>query len=485
MVPQLPSKRTQSDDESDSPIQSPQKKRNSLGVNEFSAPQAGKRISFLNSTERTSSNYFVGPGRGTKTGPRALQMETARVETTLVKTALVQTVSLETVLVENELVETASIETALTEPADATHVQPIEFEVPTVITATSFNELDENCNDQDDDFNYYNVQTPTTDTATFATISTVPTILFKGENLLQPLSIFGSTDTLYSIGPIVKLIKGDLRSSRIFKYQKVVISGQTLFATTLAGMNAYLMASSRKYTFALQSSQTRDVAIKLTCFLNPCQSSPRQAHYAAPAQNAVHHPLNPAAVTDMRAATLRKKLKNANSRISKLKRELESVKIIINPQKLGQLRQIRDLDKDDAHPLFRMAMVDCMLKALSIGRLNPNLMCFDLILSQVIFCCDCCFAFINLFLQYSSKHIAAKICQEWPLATAIRRDSTISSTCSGGQAKLAAPRGTTICAGMVFQLTQILASVTSMLLANAQALLSCRLSAHGSNIMKK
>ncbi|KAI9326682.1 hypothetical protein BDR26DRAFT_955641 [Obelidium mucronatum] len=78
-----------------------------------------------------------------------------------------------------------------------------------------------------------------------------------------------------------------------------------------------------------------------------------------------------------------RRIRNLTSTISKLRSELRYIKFILGSTQRRHLHLIQELDKSDPNPLTRTAMVDALLFALSIGRLNPSLLAFDLIFSQL------------------------------------------------------------------------------------------------------
>ncbi|KAI9328357.1 hypothetical protein BDR26DRAFT_940001 [Obelidium mucronatum] len=261
--------------------------------------------------------------------------------------------------------------------------------------------------------------------------SAAATIMFKTKPLLVPVAVFPARATpFFKLKPLSKLI--GLQSTLLrFESSDIVFTATRLsgcYAANIDGICAYLQSHPKLLAQSLLFPENRAngvqvqlAIIALTTFLMKAKAQlfqsenhpeaattsgihteqvPVQAVNSLPAENSgwidvedvpknscseqresTSKSLMKAATSNLESANQRSR--NLASTVSKLRSELLYLKSILGPTQRRHLQTIHELDKSDGHALTRTAMVHAMLLALSIGRLNPNLLAFDLIFSQL------------------------------------------------------------------------------------------------------
>ncbi|KAI9334696.1 hypothetical protein BDR26DRAFT_987620 [Obelidium mucronatum] len=252
-------------------------------------------------------------------------------------------------------------------------------------------------------------------------------ILFKNKPVLVPVNVFPPrNEPFFKLKPIANLI--GLRSTRLqFENPGIVFTGTTAstsgyYAASVEGIRNYLVSHPKTLLQSLLFPENRANGVEtqlailglVTQLVKSKTFVPQDATVVLPISSTPisaqqldsaitpEVPMSEGAATDslteekresarkilLKAAnssleTSNCRIRNLTSTISKLRSELRYIKFILGSTQRRHLHLIQELDKSDPNPLTRTAMVDALLFALSIGRLNPRLLAFDLIFSQL------------------------------------------------------------------------------------------------------
>ncbi|KAI9333293.1 hypothetical protein BDR26DRAFT_1010239 [Obelidium mucronatum] len=223
-------------------------------------------------------------------------------------------------------------------------------------------------------------------------------ILFKNKPVLVPVNVFPPrNEPFFKLKPIANLI--GLRSTRLqFENPGIVFTGTTAstsgyYAASVEGIRNYLVSHPKTLLQSLLFPENRANGVEIQLAILGLVTQLVKSKRFVPQDATVVLPISSTPISAQQldsAITPEVPMSEGAATGSLTEEKRESArKILLKAANSSletsnrRIRNLTKLDKSDPNPLTRTAIVDALLFALSIGRLNPSLLAFDLIFSQL------------------------------------------------------------------------------------------------------